>query len=71
MPFCGEYLRAHRRRMGLSQVRLAQLAKSDPFSISKFENSHTVPATATVERLARALGIRIDDLFRADQAAAR
>ena len=71
MPFYGEYLRSHRHRAGLSQVRLAQLAKSDPFSISKFENSHTVPATATVERLARALGIRIDDLFKSDEAAAQ
>ncbi len=62
----GQTLRQYRRDSGLSQRRLAELVGVDFSYISKLENDRLPPAaSATVTKLADALGIAPSDLLAA------
>lgn len=57
-------LRAARAQRGLSQAELAARAEVTRQAISAIESGKAVPTMAVALRLARALGRRVDDLFR-------
>jgi transcriptional regulator with XRE-family HTH domain len=58
----GPTLRARRLSAGLTQERLAELAEITPIYVSELERGRYSPSLAVVERLARALGLRVSEL---------
>jgi putative molybdopterin biosynthesis protein len=57
-------LRSARQRAGLSQAELAAKAGVSRQAVSAFESGRAVPTTAVALRFARAVGQRVEDLFR-------
>ncbi len=57
-------LREWRERKALSQRDLARLARVSQFSISKIETGHQKARPSTVRKLAEALGLTPEELFR-------
>ncbi|EKP94360.1 substrate-binding domain-containing protein [Thermaerobacter subterraneus] len=62
-------LREARRRLGLSQRELAVRAGVSRQAIGAIEAGRMTPSLAVAMRLARALGCRVEDLFRLDEPA--
>src|SRR5215207_8517509 len=56
-------LRRIRKERGLSQQRLAELAKVDKVTIVHIEGGKVSPKVETLEKLASALEIEVADLF--------
>jgi HTH-type transcriptional regulator, competence development regulator len=66
METFGELLRDRRRRAGISQRRLAEMAGLDFSYISKLENNRlAAPAAGTVVKLAELLNCPADELLSA------
>ncbi len=57
-------LRKAREKKGLSQERLARLADVANNTISNLEAGKQNPTLATIEKIARALGITSDELLK-------
>jgi Zn-dependent peptidase ImmA (M78 family)/DNA-binding XRE family transcriptional regulator len=55
----------YRKGLRLSQERLASLVGITRQSINNYENAKTLPDSKTLSALARALGVTLDDLLRA------
>ena len=64
MPWNRHTLRRLRERRRLTQVQLAERAGTHPISIAKFEGGTRVPGIDLLERLAKALGVRVDSLLK-------
>jgi putative transcriptional regulator len=56
-------MRVHRARMGLTQAGLAQLAGITRKSINAIETGQMVPSTVLALKLARTLGLTVEELF--------
>jgi transcriptional regulator with XRE-family HTH domain len=56
----GELLRAARERHGLSQAALARRASTTPRQIGRIERGEISPSVATLERLLRTMGERLE-----------
>ena len=54
----------HRKRLGLSQKRLGEMAGVSRQSVNYYEKARTLPESKTLSALARALGVTPDDLLR-------
>jgi transcriptional regulator with XRE-family HTH domain len=61
--FLGERIRLIRRYRGLSQRQLGARAGVPPTRIAAIENSRAVPSLPVLERIARALDVRLYLLF--------
>jgi transcriptional regulator with XRE-family HTH domain len=58
------YLRAHRRKWGLTQVELARLiGLASCSAVSRIERAERVPTTATVIACSIVFGLAMPDLF--------
>jgi transcriptional regulator with XRE-family HTH domain len=62
-PTQGARLAALRRDAGLSQIELARLVGEPQQNIALWEQSDRPPRSDVIPKLARALGVRIEDLF--------
>ena len=62
-PAQGTRLAALRRNVGLSQAELANLVGEPQQNIALWEQSDKPPRSDAIPRLARVLGVRIEDLF--------
>ena len=60
-------IRTLRQSLGLSQRRLAVQADISESLISKIENGWLIPYPGQARRLARALGVPVEELFPAEQ----
>jgi transcriptional regulator with XRE-family HTH domain len=56
----GELLRATRERHGLSQSALARRASTTPRQIGRIERGEISPSVATLERVLRTMGERLE-----------
>lgn len=56
-------MRVHRARLNLTQAELAQLAGITRKSINAIETGQMVPSTALALKLARTLGLTVEELF--------
>ncbi len=56
-------MRMHRARMDLTQAELAERAGITRKSINAIETGQMVPSTILALKLARALGLTVEDLF--------
>lgn len=59
-------LKAHRTRVGLTQAELAQEIEVSRKTINTVENGVFVPSTVLALKLARRLGVQVEDLFQLD-----
>ena len=59
----GKRISANRKRLGLTQDRLAELLGVTAQAVSKWENDQSCPDIATVPRLAEIFGITTDELL--------
>jgi transcriptional regulator with XRE-family HTH domain len=62
----GDKIKKAREAKGLSQKEVAAALKMDQSQYSKIENGKTDPYFSTIEKIAKALGIRISDLLAAE-----
>ena len=53
----GEKIKYFRKRIGITQAKLAELSGIHPVSIRKYETNKMVPQAAQIDRLAEALGV--------------
>lgn len=56
-------MREHRARLRLTQAELAERVAVSRKTINTVENGVFVPSTVLALKLARALGVRVEDLF--------
>ncbi|MET7965415.1 helix-turn-helix transcriptional regulator [Micromonospora sp. NPDC005305] len=59
----GQTVRELRERVGWSQTQLARTAGMTQSAVARFEAGGTVPTLVVLERLARALDMRLDVRF--------
>lgn len=59
----GQKIRKLRKAKDLTQEDLAELACMDYTSINKIENGHRVPSLKSVEKIARALKVSLNELL--------
>lgn len=62
----GEKIKKAREAKGFSQKEVAASLKMDQSQYSKVENGKTDPYFSTIEKIAKALGIKVSDLLSAD-----
>ena len=60
----GAYIRSRRLALGLSQAQLSVLAGLSEAEISRLETGHRRPNFETGIRIAQALGLSAEDLYR-------
>jgi transcriptional regulator with XRE-family HTH domain len=63
----GEKIRKVREAKGLSQKEISTMVNMDQSQYSKIENDKTDPTTSTLEKIAKALGIDVSELFVSDK----
>ncbi|SFS42095.1 putative transcriptional regulator [Sulfitobacter marinus] len=56
-------LKEHRKRAGLTQAELAEKVEVSRKTINTVENGIFVPSTVLSLKLARCLGVAVEDLF--------
>jgi transcriptional regulator with XRE-family HTH domain len=61
--FRPDWLRAKRKELGLSREELAEKIGVSFNSIRFYEEGNRRPTIQTLEKLAKVLGVKIDDLF--------
>jgi len=59
----GQAFRAARERRGMTQAAVAELAGLERTYLTDLERGRRNPTITTLERLSRALGVRLADLF--------
>ena len=57
------HLKEHRLKAGLTQMELANLIEVSRKTINTVENGVFVPSTVLALRLAKCLGVSVEDLF--------
>lgn len=62
----GDKIKKAREAKGLSQKEVATALKMDQSQYSKIENGKTDPYFSTIEKIAKALGIKVSDLLTAE-----
>jgi putative transcriptional regulator len=60
------HLKEHRKTRNITQADLAQLVQVSRKTINTIENNVFVPSTVLALRLAKALEVRVHDLFELD-----
>lgn len=53
----GEKIKYFRSRIGITQVKLAELSGIHPVSIRKYETNKMTPQTEQIDKIAEALGV--------------
>ena len=56
-------LKIHRARLSLTQGQVADLVQVTRKTINTIENGHFVPSTVLALKLARALGVPVEEVF--------
>lgn len=59
----GERIKAARKKAGMTQKQLAEKLDFSYVNISQLENNQRTPGVDTLERIAAALGVTLNDLF--------
>jgi transcriptional regulator with XRE-family HTH domain len=68
MTHTGTLIREHRERSGLAQAELARRAGVNVNQLNKYERQFHSPSLPVLERIARALEVRLDQLVPAERA---
>ena len=63
----GKRIAALRREKGLKQDDLARMLEVSPQAVSKWENDQTCPDVSLLPKLARVLGVSVDELLSGKQ----
>jgi len=62
-PWKGQMLKTIRERRGLTQAELAKRVKAHTMTISRLERGARRPSVDLLQRLARALRVRMEELL--------
>lgn len=60
----GENVRRIREEKGMTQIELCRKLEVDRAYMSNIENGKKNPALATIEKIAKALGVSLDELIK-------
>ena len=60
----GKNLTRIRKEKGISQEKLSHLLRIDRSFVSNIENGKTNPTLATISKLAKTLGVKIEELIK-------
>lgn len=60
----GDNIRELRKKKGLTQEKLAELAHMDPKSVIEIENGNRNPTLKTIRKIALALKVDVSELLR-------
>lgn len=60
----GRNIRAHRKRLKLTQKQLAKMVYSTNISVCNWELGETMPNAESIARLAKAFGCSTDDIYK-------
>lgn len=63
----GDCIKKIREAKGLSQKQVAAACKMDNGNYSRIEGGKTDPSFSSVQKIAKALGVQLTDLFKADE----
>lgn len=63
----GDCIKKIREAKGLSQKQVAASCKMDTGNYSRIETGKTDPSFSSVQKIAKALGVQLGDLFKADE----
>jgi transcriptional regulator with XRE-family HTH domain len=63
----GSQIKTVREAKNLSQKHVAMSVNMDPSQYSKIEKGKTDPSVSTLERIAKALGVSLAELFQSDE----
>jgi transcriptional regulator with XRE-family HTH domain len=63
----GDKIKKVRETKGLSQKEVALSLKMDPAQYSRIENGKTDPSFSSIEKIAKAIGVELSDLFKAEE----
>lgn len=63
----GDCIKKIREAKGLSQKQVAAACRMDTGNYSRIENGKTDPSFSSVVKIAKALGVELTDLFKADE----
>jgi len=63
----GASIKKIRESKGLSQKEVALSIRMDSAQYSRIENDKTDPTFSTIEKISRALGVELSELFKADE----
>lgn len=63
----GDCIKKIREAKGLSQKEVAAACKMDTGNYSRIEGGKTDPSFSSVQKIAKALGVQLTDLFKADE----
>lgn len=62
----GQQIKAAREAKQLSQKQVALSIDMDPSQYSKIENGKTDPSISTIEKITKALGVSLSELFQSE-----
>lgn len=68
MSRIGREIRRIREERDLNQAQLAVMIGTGPAAISRIENGRQIPSMVTLQKLAHALGVGVEDFFPKEQA---
>lgn len=63
LALIGEKIKEIRRTKKISQEKLAEMIHMNHRTINRIENCHTMPTVETLDKIARALSVRLSDFF--------
>jgi transcriptional regulator with XRE-family HTH domain len=63
MATTAEKLRAHRAKVGMTQAQVASAANMSTVQYNGYENGRHEPSDSTMDRIAKALKAKADDLW--------
>lgn len=67
----GAKIKEIRRAKKISQEKLAEIISMNHRTINRIENCHTIPTLETLDKIAKALNVKITDFFETDSVESR
>ena len=59
----GQNIKKYRKKIGITQEKLAELARIDPKSIIQIENGKRNPSLKTISKISRSLNVKTQELL--------
>jgi len=59
----GQRIKEIRERQDIKQIKLAEMIEMEPSNLSKLENGNQLPKEENIEKIAKALGVDVKELF--------
>ena len=67
MKTIGQNIATQRKKMGITQEKLAEICNVTPQAVSKWENDLSCPDISVLRLLANTLGVTVDELLNQEE----